>query len=315
LRLHSSVTMHTPWLDPGILYIEPCLGWTFVRPHALPPITSPAGLACSTRVWRANPVVPSDGAEAPPGPGVFRPRQVAPPVLSGSGEAAAGCCHPLPSSTLQPPPEGVGCGGGTLAARSGGDGPQRPRDECRRLPGASRPAPLQCSAHLSSRARAAYSGLPVARLRSRLEDLTPIPFPAIASAGGGVHHGDGGGRPRSSAVRAAWTLRDVGVVVNRASFGGPVLDDVASLRRGARVPRYLRRTDPPRLAGWKSRVSKTLPPLTSRWSSHEHHAKTAPAVAQLTRSTARTPHGARTFERGVEPAGPSPRRKDPVKGT
>jgi hypothetical protein len=50
--------------------------------------------------------------------------------------------------------------------------------------------------------------------------------PAIALAGGGVHHGDGGGRSRPSAVRAAWTLGDGGVVFNPASFDGLDVDAV-----------------------------------------------------------------------------------------
>jgi len=56
-----------------------------------------------------------------------------------------------------------------------------------------------------------------------------------------VHHGDGGGRSRPNAVRAAWIVRNVGVVINRASFGGLVFDAVRYMRRRARVPRYLRR--------------------------------------------------------------------------
>jgi hypothetical protein len=41
-----------------------------------------------------------------------------------------------------------------------------------------------------------------------------------------VHHGDGGGRSRPSAVRAAWTLGDDGAVFSLASFGGFDVDAV-----------------------------------------------------------------------------------------
>jgi hypothetical protein len=41
-----------------------------------------------------------------------------------------------------------------------------------------------------------------------------------------VHHGDGGGSSRPSAVRAAWILGDGGAVFNLASFDGLDVDAV-----------------------------------------------------------------------------------------
>jgi len=67
-----------------------------------------------------------------------------------------------------------------------------------------------------------------------------------------VHHGDGGGRSRPSAVRAAWTLGDDGAVFNLASFDGLDVDAVRFEARTAHEPVCLRTADPPRLGGWKS---------------------------------------------------------------
>jgi hypothetical protein len=70
-------------------------------------------------------------------------------------------------------------------------------------------------------------GCPSLAVTSRFEDRTLSPRrPTIALVGGGVHHGDGGGRSRPSAVRAAWILGDGDEGIIPASFSGLDVDAV-----------------------------------------------------------------------------------------
>jgi len=103
--------------------------------------------------------------------------------------------------------------------------------------------------------------------------------PTIALAGGGVHHGDGGGRSRPGAVRAAWILGDGDEVIILASFDGLDVDAVCfEAHRPMSRYAYLRLTL--RALGAGRAFIATIPSLTSR-SRPAGTTRTAPAVAQL----------------------------------
>jgi len=112
-----------------------------------------------------------------------------------------------------------------------------------------------------------------------------------------VHHGDGGGSSRPSAVRAAWILGDGGAVFNLASFDGLDVDAVRCVTH--------------RLMSRCACVRLTLLALGAgrAFIAIDPTSDVSRVIPQAPRIR---PQPSRSFEK---PAGPSPQRVDPVKGT